>query len=108
MTTYINADELMFKLRAAIALGEKVDADVSELESVLSDVESMNKIEIKKGTWSEEYDPNDDLFFQRKYRCSACGDWNTYGFTKYCPNCGAKMLNATALTMEKVMEQWSN
>ena len=94
MTKYIDADALMFKLREAIALGEKVEADVSELESVLSDVESMNKIEIKKGTWSEEYDPNDDLFFRRKFRCSACGGWNTYGFTKYCPDCGAKMENA--------------
>ena len=26
-----------------------------------------------------------------RYYCSACNDWNTYGKSKYCPNCGAKM-----------------
>ena len=26
-----------------------------------------------------------------RFYCSACGDWNTYGKTKYCPECGAKM-----------------
>ena len=54
----------------------------------------------RTGTWSEEYDPNDDPFFRKKYRCSACGDWNTYGFTRFCPACGARMLNASALAKE--------
>lgn len=65
-------------------------------------------IQIREGEWSEEYDPNDAPFFRRKYRCSACGEWNTYGFTRFCPHCGARMWNATAITMEKVMEQWPN
>ena len=26
-----------------------------------------------------------------RFYCSACGDWNTYGKTKYCPECGARM-----------------
>ena len=46
----------------------------------------------KTGTWAVEHDPNDVPFMQTKYRCSACGGWNTYGKTKYCPNCGARMV----------------
>lgn len=61
---------------------------------------AVDAVPERTGTWSEEYDPNDDLFFRRKYRCSACGDWNTYGFTRFCPACGARMLNASALTKE--------
>ena len=26
-----------------------------------------------------------------RFYCSACGDWNTYGKTKYCPECGARV-----------------
>ena len=26
-----------------------------------------------------------------RFYCSSCNSWNTYGKSKYCPNCGAKM-----------------
>lgn len=45
----------------------------------------------KRGEWIDRYDEDDKPFFKRKYVCSACGGWNTYGKSKYCPNCGAKM-----------------
>ena len=61
---------------------------------------TIDAVPERTGVWSEEYDPNDDPFFRRKFRCSACNGWNTYGFTRYCPECGAKMLNASALTQE--------
>ena len=66
-------------------------------EKVLDAQPTVNAAPERTGTWSEEYDPNDDPFFRKKYRCSACNGWNTYGFPRYCPDCGAKMLNATAL-----------
>lgn len=69
-------------------------------EEIHHELSRLPFVQIREGEWSEEYDPDDDLFFQRKFRCSACGNWNTYGFTRFCPACGAKMLNATALTME--------
>lgn len=31
--------------------------------------------------------------FRKKFVCSACGNWHTYGKTKRCPNCGKIMLN---------------
>ena len=58
----------------------------------------------RTGTWTEEYDPDADLFFRRRYRCSACNGWNTYGFTTYCPQCGAWMVNSTAVMMAKKKE----
>lgn len=45
----------------------------------------------KKGKWTSRYDPEDKPFFRKKYVCSACGEWNTYGMSDYCPKCGAEM-----------------
>lgn len=45
----------------------------------------------KRGEWVDRYDEDDKPFFKRKYVCSACGHWNTYGKSNYCPKCGAKM-----------------
>lgn len=47
----------------------------------------------RTGRWSEKYDPYEDPLFRRTFVCDACGDYNTYGTPKYCPECGARMLN---------------
>ena len=28
---------------------------------------------------------------RKRFYCSECGDWQTYGETKFCPNCGMPM-----------------
>lgn len=45
----------------------------------------------RKGKWSVRHDPDDYPRYRRKFVCSACGSWTTYGMTDYCPNCGAEM-----------------
>lgn len=30
---------------------------------------------------------------QRRFYCGACGKWQSWGKTKWCPGCGAKMMN---------------
>lgn len=45
----------------------------------------------RKGRWYVKIDQDDYPLFRRKFVCSACGSWTTYGMTDYCPNCGAKM-----------------
>lgn len=37
-----------------------------------------------------------DLLFNKgiKYTCSACGKFNSYGHSSFCPNCGADMRGA--------------
>lgn len=48
------------------------------------------------GSWLEFLDPDEPLFFKRKFVCTACGDYNTYGRSRYCPMCGAKMKRGEA------------
>ena len=47
--------------------------------------------EPKHGTWTEEFDESANPFFQRRWRCSACNDYNYYGRSDFCPCCGADM-----------------
>lgn len=57
------------------------------------DIESAPTIypEQKRGKWGEKYIEDAEPFLRRRFYCSACGEWQTYGETNYCPNCGAKM-----------------
>jgi len=48
-------------------------------------------VPVVHGHWEEKIDENADSFFRRKFSCSACCEWQTYGETKFCPFCGAKM-----------------
>lgn len=43
-----------------------------------------------QGEWWEERQSEDWISIRRWY-CSECGEWQTYGMTNYCPNCGADM-----------------
>ena len=45
----------------------------------------------KVGHWTREERPDAMPTFTVVWRCSVCGDTQSYGETKYCPNCGAKM-----------------
>lgn len=47
--------------------------------------------EPKRGTWTEEFDESANPFFKRRWRCSACNDYNYYGRPEFCPHCGADM-----------------
>lgn len=47
--------------------------------------------EPKRGTWTEEFDESANPFFQRRWRCSVCNDYNYYGRPDFCPCCGADM-----------------
>ena len=46
--------------------------------------------EPKTGHWREDID-NNRRWDRVRFYCSKCGDWQIYGKTHYCPNCGAKM-----------------
>lgn len=52
---------------------------------------------VHTGTWIEkkveddEHDPY--RLFKRRFYCSECGEWQTYGMTSYCPFCGKPMRN---------------
>ena len=45
-----------------------------------------------QGEWEERYIEDDDnVWTRRRFYCSVCGRWNTYGKPDYCPKCGAQM-----------------
>lgn len=62
-------------------------------------IEAVNSVQAKTGHWEErivEDRENDPVgLFRRRFYCSACGEWQTYGATRYCPDCGAKMEKET-------------
>ena len=44
------------------------------------------------GKWEERADPEEPCaFFRRKFYCSVCGNWNSYGKPRFCMDCGAEM-----------------
>ena len=52
---------------------------------------SVTPQEPKTGQWREDID-NNRRWDRVRFYCSECGDWQTYGKSHYCPNCGAKMV----------------
>lgn len=44
----------------------------------------------RTGHWIIDID-NTRTWDRKRYICSECGDWQTYGETKFCPNCGMPM-----------------
>lgn len=47
---------------------------------------------VKFGYWTVEVDEEITTpWLKNRYVCSQCGNWQTYGRTLFCPNCGAKM-----------------
>lgn len=64
---------------------------IRKISSCINDINNIPSVEEKSGTWTEIRDKDENPFFRRKFYCSCCGNWNTYGMSKYCPNCGAKM-----------------
>ena len=47
--------------------------------------------EQKTGKWVDAINEDMNPFFRRGWKCTACGMRQTYGQSKYCPNCGCKM-----------------
>ena len=47
--------------------------------------------DISAGMWRKDVDNNRDMFDKVRWYCPACGEWQTYGEPKYCPNCGARV-----------------
>ncbi|MBR2681630.1 MAG: hypothetical protein IKE23_12965 [Exiguobacterium sp.] len=44
-----------------------------------------------RGKWIYKIVDDGDLFFRRRWYCSACGQWTSYGAPDFCMHCGAKM-----------------
>ena len=63
----------------------------------VNDIPPADVAPVRHGHWEEKIVEIPDLlddpyhYFKRRFYCSSCGDWQTYGKTDYCPMCGASM-----------------
>lgn len=85
------------KMRFCYDTGE-APCRACSVDDILNDVEDFpaaDVVEVRHGCWEERIVDDDEFdkygFFRRRFYCSACGDWNTHGASKYCPHCGARM-----------------
>lgn len=58
-------------------------------DALVMAIKELEKPE-KMGHWKLDIDYSRGWDWRRFY-CSECGDWNTYGEPKYCPKCGTHM-----------------
>ena len=65
--------------------------DHRQLAEWLKELKALREQKRPHGKWTEEFDENANPFFQRRWRCSACNDYNYYGKPDFCPCCGADM-----------------
>jgi hypothetical protein len=89
MPRYIDAEEA--KKAWYIELGITSKRAAIGVDMVFDRIPTADVEEVRHGKWKEIIDEKEDLFFRQKFYCSACGEWNTYGMTAYCPKCGARM-----------------
>lgn len=60
------------------------------LRAIINGIETMPTGKEEPAEWI--VDTDDSRRWDRvRYYCSACNGWNTYGKSKYCPNCGHLM-----------------
>ena len=80
---YSPTSEIMSISESNVLINDKLE----ELNSIVNDLsEKIDTTATGTAKWIAKSDVNDKRFY-----CSVCGDWQTYGKTKFCMNCGADM-----------------
>lgn len=64
--------------------GVRYTTKIEALECAINTLEN-------EGHWEEKHIKNAPMFLKQRWYCTACGEWQTHGKTRYCPNCGAEM-----------------
>ena len=63
-----------------------------EVAGMIDGIPPADVAPVKHGHWTERVGevPDDPYYiFRKRFYCSVCGDWQTYGKTDYCPMCGS-------------------
>ena len=63
----------------------------TQIRGMLMDIPSADVAPVRHGRWVESFKVNAPPTLRSRWKCSWCGNVQTYGATDYCPNCGAKM-----------------
>ena len=61
-----------------------------DIGQALNDLPSAQPMR-KKGKWKRVSLDRYKHISNYAYKCTACGEWQTYGTTEFCPRCGADM-----------------
>lgn len=65
--------------------------DIDGMIKALRDEKEADVATVVHGRWTGGYMKSDSgQWYYEKPSCSECGE-ESFGFSKYCPNCGAKM-----------------
>lgn len=99
MTDYIKREDAV--RRVAVLIAAEAESDGCEDQPMdnyieyaledLADIPSADVAPVRHGRWEDEFKEDAEAFVKHRYVCTVCGNWQTYGKTAYCPNCGAKM-----------------
>lgn len=60
------------------------------VDNMIKGIQYLPSVQPKPGTWRIDIDHSRGFDWRRFY-CSECGGWQTYGEPKFCPKCGARM-----------------
>ena len=85
----IDADALM-EWAVDIGCGGMWGISIDEFTDAIEDAPTVTA-DPPQGEWEERIVECESPYLRRRFYCSNCGNWNTYGMTRYCPDCGAKM-----------------
>lgn len=69
----------------------KTEIQHKALLEAIDNIPDADAQEIRHGFWEEKIVDEAEMFFRRRFYCSVCNNWTSYGKTKFCPHCGAKM-----------------
>lgn len=76
--------------RLANITGEDANDMKAQIYAVIQEMDPVP--DVRRGSWEVRPAPEDDrVLGRRRYYCSECGGWNTYGESDFCPRCGADM-----------------
>lgn len=71
----------------------KMDIDLTKMLDELKNEPPAEVRPVVRGHWVEKYeeDTENDPYglFRKRWYCSVCGRWQTYGKTIYCPRCAS-------------------
>lgn len=94
MTRYIDADDIQFITVPIAPLSKRdhVHYEKVVFKRGIENAPTIDAVPVRHGKWIHEVRYTiDSLHSYQQYRCSEC-DMTYITNTKYCPNCGARMV----------------
>ena len=64
---------------------------INPYPSPFTDANGVEWAPVRHGYWTERHVQDSVPQFRRRYYCSCCNLWTTFGTPDYCMICGAKM-----------------